>query len=122
LKQLKSRHYRKSTNNGRIFLKTKREEKAEGFHSPDRADAFVLAFADYKFEWKDTPKNKEEGKPFTVTKTAPPVPPLSVAEWAKRPLQPTFNMTSNYRPSEGEYDNYADEIRRMNEFRLTKQN
>ena len=43
IKQLKSRHYKQSTNGGRIFLRPKKEEIAEGFKSPDRADAFVIA-------------------------------------------------------------------------------
>jgi len=41
--QLITRHYKQSTNGGRIFLRQKKEEKLEGFPSPDRADAFVLA-------------------------------------------------------------------------------
>lgn len=40
--QLRSRHY-KQTSGGKIFLRSKKEEKAEGFPSPDRADAFILS-------------------------------------------------------------------------------
>lgn len=42
ISQLKSRHYRKGEKD-RTYLKKKSEEKAEGFDSPDRADAYVLA-------------------------------------------------------------------------------
>lgn len=43
LEQLGARRYRQ-VEGGRIFLQSKRQAKAEGFNSPDRADAFVLSF------------------------------------------------------------------------------
>lgn len=42
--QLYTRQYKKSNTGGRIFLESKREAKADGRKSPDRADAFVLTF------------------------------------------------------------------------------
>lgn len=42
--QLVTRHYKHSTNGGRIFLRSKKEEIAHGISSPDRADAFILSF------------------------------------------------------------------------------
>jgi hypothetical protein len=42
MEQLSTRKY-KQPSGGRLFLQPKREAKAEGFNSPDRADAFVLA-------------------------------------------------------------------------------
>lgn len=44
-KQLASRYYKKSDTSGKIILESKREAKAQGHGSPDRADATVLAFA-----------------------------------------------------------------------------
>lgn len=44
-KQLASRYYKKSDSSGKIILESKREAKAGGHGSPDRADATVLAFA-----------------------------------------------------------------------------
>lgn len=44
-KQLASRYYKKSDSTGKIILESKREAKAQGHGSPDRADATVLAFA-----------------------------------------------------------------------------
>lgn len=41
--QLVSRHYKKSASGGRIFLESKKEAKADGRPSPDRADALVLS-------------------------------------------------------------------------------
>jgi hypothetical protein len=46
-KQLASRYYTVTPQN-KIQLESKRQAKAKGHSSPDRADAFVLAFADYR--------------------------------------------------------------------------
>jgi hypothetical protein len=46
-KQLASRYYTITPQN-KIQLESKRQAKAKGHASPDRADAFVLAFADYR--------------------------------------------------------------------------
>ncbi len=49
--QLISRHYKQSTGgSNRIFLQDKKEAKAEGYPSPDRVDATVLAFSDLTVE------------------------------------------------------------------------
>jgi len=42
--QLYTRHYKKSTMSGRLFLESKKEAKAEGRPSPDRADGLILAY------------------------------------------------------------------------------
>lgn len=44
-KQLASRYYKKSDTTGKILLESKREARAQGHGSPDRADAAVLALA-----------------------------------------------------------------------------
>ena len=46
-KQLASRYYTVTPQN-KIQLESKRQAKSKGHASPDRADAFVLAFADYR--------------------------------------------------------------------------
>lgn len=43
-KQLTSRYYKQQQTQGRITLQSKKEAKAEGRPSPDRADAFILTF------------------------------------------------------------------------------
>lgn len=48
--QLVSRHYKKSASGGRIFLESKKEAKADGRPSPDRADAFVLSLCGLTLE------------------------------------------------------------------------
>lgn len=42
--QLYTRHYKKTTTSGRLFLESKKEAKAEGRPSPDRADGLILAY------------------------------------------------------------------------------
>jgi hypothetical protein len=44
LEQISNRKYRRSTIGGKISLESKREMKAEGRKSPDRADAYFLAY------------------------------------------------------------------------------
>lgn len=44
ISQLTSRYYRQHLTTGKIILEAKREAKAKGHGSPDRADALVLAF------------------------------------------------------------------------------
>lgn len=48
--QLASRYYKQSDLTAKIILESKREAKAHGHHSPDRADATILA-------WANTPPN-----------------------------------------------------------------
>ncbi len=43
-KQLAYRHYKKNETSGKITLKSKVEERADGHASPDRGDAYVLSF------------------------------------------------------------------------------
>jgi len=43
--QLCYRHFKENDTNGRITLRSKKDEKADGHPSPDRADALVLALS-----------------------------------------------------------------------------
>lgn len=64
ISQLKSRHYRKGEKD-RTYLKKKSEEKAEGFDSPDRADAYVLSLCRWTVEdfLGENSANKANQKP-----------------------------------------------------------
>jgi len=53
-KQLCSRYYKQSDVNARMVLESKREARANGHGSPDRADATVLAFADLPLGYFNT--------------------------------------------------------------------
>jgi len=84
-KQLCSRYYKQSNTNKRLILESKREAKANGHGSPDRADATVLAFADVPLGY------------FSMGRFAPPVEdPLDgtallrrlIAEHGKMTLSP----------------------------------
>ena len=48
--QLTHRHYKKASAQGKMTLESKPEERSNGFDSPDRADATVLAFCDLTIE------------------------------------------------------------------------
>lgn len=66
--QLVTRHYKKSNSGGRIFLESKKDAKAEGRPSPDRADALILSLCgltvdDFMVAAKPT---EEVAKPRTM--------------------------------------------------------
>lgn len=48
--QLMQRAWKQNGSRGRYFLQSKREAKAEGKKSPDRADAYILAYSDITVE------------------------------------------------------------------------
>jgi len=50
LDQLSHRYYKQASAQGRITLQSKKEAKAEGYPSPDRADAAILSFAGLTIE------------------------------------------------------------------------
>lgn len=47
IEQLCNRYYKQTESNGKIMLESKKEARAAGHGSPDRADALVLAFSFY---------------------------------------------------------------------------
>lgn len=47
IEQLCNRYYKQTESNGKIYLESKKEARANGHGSPDRADALVLAFSFY---------------------------------------------------------------------------
>lgn len=48
--QLTGRKYKRSETGARVYLQSKKEAKAEGLKSPDRADAYVLCFSGLSVE------------------------------------------------------------------------
>jgi hypothetical protein len=118
--QLSSRYYKIRTD-GTKHLLSKPEQKAKGYPSPDRADSFVLAFADYKVQWKMPEEEKSAGNvPFAQQPPAPIVGEFTINEHAKRKNITGYAMTSNYRPSPIEFDVYKDDLRRHNELILSQ--
>jgi hypothetical protein len=65
IRQLSTRYYKITTNNIHALL-TKLEQRSRGYPSPDRADAFNLAFWNYKTTVDDT----AEQKPFETPSLA----------------------------------------------------
>ena len=59
IRQLSTRYYKINTNNIHALL-TKLEQRSKGYPSPDRADAFNLAFWNYKSTFKYEEKTPED--------------------------------------------------------------
>lgn len=81
--QLCTRYYKITPKNTHQLL-SKVESRSRGYPSPDRADAFVLAFWDYKSKYHDFAPPEEDKLPFTPEKQEKPKPDFSMLEWAKR--------------------------------------
>jgi hypothetical protein len=82
LKQLSTRYY-KINNKSVHQLLTKLEQRSRGYPSPDRADAFNLAFWDYKSTFSRTDYSEAApDKPFELQEPAPVIPIFSLKEWA----------------------------------------
>lgn len=64
--QLTTREYDETKNLGRIELSSKKEMKAAGIPSPDRADAFVLAFWSYRPSKFHEPATFKDPDPATA--------------------------------------------------------
>lgn len=66
--QLTSRYYTQHKSSGRIILEAKREARAKGHGSPDRADALVLAFTGLTVDdFLGVPKRKKSVKSHFVS-------------------------------------------------------
>lgn len=70
IEQLTSRKYKEITK-GKTFLESKKEAKAEGIHSPDRADAFILSLTGLTVEdfLKAIQPTKDERPRMKLTNT-----------------------------------------------------
>lgn len=86
--QLSARYYKINQKNQHQLL-SKVEQKSRGYKSPDRADAVVLAFWNYKSTKPSDaidslpPEEQEKKKPFNYTVTPPkPTPIFTQREWA----------------------------------------
>ncbi len=85
IRQLSSRYYKITTDNIHQLL-SKQEQRSRGYPSPDRADAFNLAFwgykstYNYKIDYSDT-----NPAPVPVDKEEPIKGDFSLKSWAKTP-------------------------------------
>lgn len=84
IRQLSTRYY-KITNRNIHQLLTKLEQKSRGYPSPDRADAFNLAFWDYKSTHVDGTSEvaQEVQKEYQKKYHKKPVEDFSLKTWAK---------------------------------------
>jgi hypothetical protein len=112
IKQLAGRYYKMDINNVHCLL-TKLEQRSHGYHSPDRADAFNLAFWDYKSTYSyDVKELPFDAAPETTNKV---VGDFDLKSWAygtneeRRPYQnPVKKM------KEQDFEDLQDEIRQIN--------
>jgi len=82
LKQLSTRYYKISNKNVHQLL-TKLEQRSRGYPSPDRADAFNLAFWDYKSTVKYTDYSAvAPDKPYDLQVPDKVVNDFSLRQWA----------------------------------------
>jgi len=95
-KQLATRYYKLVE--GKIHqLLSKPEQRSKGYPSPDRADALVYAFADYKSPYKDAAYEEsvlkpDENKTRTGRSTADSASTFTLKGWANRERKQVFNV------------------------------
>lgn len=82
IRQLATRYYKITGNNVHQLL-SKVESRSRGYPSPDRGDAFVLAFSDYKSTFKETAPS-EPDRPFKQPTPPKPITDFHLKEWASK--------------------------------------
>lgn len=82
IRQLSTRYY-KMTNTNCHQLLSKIESRSRGYPSPDRGDAFVLAFWDYKSTFVEPKNDTDDTRPFQQPVVSKPVNHFSQQTWAK---------------------------------------
>jgi len=94
LDQLSQRNYKQTLTGGRIFLEAKKEAKAHGRLSPDRADAFILSLTGLTVEDFMKNDNKE----------------VETEARQRGQLLPTPDAVLNWYEDNETYSNYSDKI------------
>lgn len=110
VKQLSARWYKITGRNIHQLL-SKKEMRARGYASPDRADAFMLAFCDYKSTFVSTGIAAiEDNKPFTVEeKEIEIATAFDLKGWASQGTGkwvPTLTVDKNFSSLEDEIAEY----------------
>lgn len=93
IRQLATRYY-KLPSSGKHQLLSKLESRSRGYPSPDRADAFVLCFWNYKSLFIE--KKDSLAPPYEQPKQSKPVGDFDIRSWAK-----TGNSNTLPNPSKG---------------------
>ena len=108
-KQLASRYYAITPQN-KIQLESKRQAKSKGHASPDRADAFVLAFADYRGMLPSRVAAKAPVVQYELNEISEPEPDRhpTLESRLRRDFQPHFKPT-------GWSDEIIEEVEQLNE-------
>lgn len=112
IRQLSTRYY-KLPSSGKHQLLSKQESRSHGYPSPDRADAFTLAFWNYKSKFVED--RKELNPPYEKPKEEKPTNDFDLRVWAKKD---SSNILPN--PSRGrDFSVYKDAITLYNKQRAS---
>lgn len=101
-RQLGTRYY-KILDGAVHQLLSKIEARAKGFPSPDRADAFVLAFTDYKSTFMEIPKDHEvpfEETPDSKANKEKPVGDFDLKSWAFKGSKKAIYVPKKHEPDD----------------------
>lgn len=100
-RQLSTRYY-KQTDGNKILLESKLQARSKGHPSPDRADALVLAFSNYKSRLADDRNVTEDDEPLPARppQQEPPAP-LTIKGWAKENSGGTDEFGKYYETEKG---------------------
>lgn len=119
IKQLATRYYKITIKNTHQLL-SKLEQRSRGYPSPDRADAFVLAFCSYKSNYKESAIT-DDTRPFKLQEETKPVSEFNLKEWSKRDSE---NPNETLHPSRNKdftiYKRAIAEHNRMLKYETTK--
>jgi len=83
IRQLSTRYY-KITDKNKHQLESKLQARSKGHPSPDRADAVVLCFSNYKSKLEDLSVVPEEERPFKLPDLPPNKPIFTLKEWSQK--------------------------------------
>jgi len=94
--QLANRYYKQQSTQGRIFLESKKEAKADGRPSPDRADSLVLCFSDLNLD-----SFIKENTPPEIKETVQLRTDDELRKWMEEEQFKVFNAEPNQKPAHG---------------------
>ncbi len=94
MKQLSTRYYKINQKSIHQLL-TKLEQRSRGYPSPDRADAFNLAFWDYKSTKAETYVDFTPSKPMELVTTSKPVGDFSLKKWSSNDKESLSSFRRN---------------------------
>lgn len=119
VRQLSSRYYKMLGGSVHQLL-SKLEQRSRGYPSPDRADAFVLAFCDYKSTFEEPnflndPSGNREKMPFELPDKEQEKVGFTVREFAGRGSRKAFDKDRYYTSKGKDFSYLHEELRAYSE-------